>query len=145
MTTDSLETITQTIVSLLEDHTELGFEDVFYGDQDLIPRTPAAAVESAGLARELQGIATGGMTRNELSVYIFVYHCPIQSAQKTRKECDQFAEQVQRLLHNDVTLGGLVIHGFCNNSEPGVAVRGGAAMRAHRITWMGISKTRLAP
>jgi len=133
------------MASLLEDATQLGFEDIFYGDQELIPHTPAAAVEPGSMQRQIGGIMPGGQTLNTFQVYVFVYHCPIQSPQVTRKECDQLAEQVQRIFHTDVTLGGLVTHGFCTNSESGVTVRGGAMLRTHRITWSGISKTGVQP
>ena len=129
----------------LEDATQFGFEDVFYGDQDLIPRNPAAAIEPVSVAREISGVATGGMVKVNLSFYLFVYHTTIQSPQKTRQECDAQAELVQRLLHDDLTMSGRVIHGFCTNCESGVAQRAGAMFRAHRITWEGISKERLTP
>jgi hypothetical protein len=142
---DSLVEVTQHMVNLLEEATQLGFEDVFYGDQEMIPRTPAIAVEPIGMTREASGIRTGGGTLNTFTIHSYVYHCPIQSPQVTRRESDQLAEEVQRIYHADVTLGGLVVHGYCTNSESGVAVRGGEMLRVHRITWMGISKTGLQP
>jgi hypothetical protein len=131
------------MVGILEDHTELGFEDVFFGDQDMVPRTPAIAVDPLRLDREIQGIMSGGMTKNTFLIYVFVYHAPIQNGQVTRQESDQLADAVQNVLHQDLTLGGLIIHGFCTMSESGVAHRGGSMLRTHRITWTGISKKGL--
>lgn len=137
----SLVAVADYLKNALEAATQLGFEDVFFGDQEMIPRTPAVAVDPSDMQRDLAGVATGGMTLNTMTVYVYIYHGPLQSPQITRRECDQLAEAVMEQLHKDLQLGGLVIHGYCTSLESGAASRGSVMLRTHRITWQGISKT----
>lgn len=140
--TQSLETVTQAFVDLLNlNKVTLGLTDVWYGDQEMIPRTPAAAVESGQKTRELSGAPD--VTTNRFTVFILVYMAKIQDVQTTRKAADQLAESIEALVHQDNTLGGLVIFGMCTSVEPGYAIRGGTLMRAARITWEGFTKLRM--
>lgn len=115
--------------------------DVFYGDQMLIPRTPAVCVEAGPLNRELSGIGGKGRTTNTITVFLLCYIARIQDMQLTRREADEFAEKIMDILHQDVTRSGLVVHGFVTGIEPGYATRGDTNMRAARITWTGMTKT----
>jgi len=141
--TDSYVTISQYIKDLLANNTTLGLQDVWYGDQQLVPRVPAAAVEPGTLRRSLGGVSPGGVTENYIAVYVMVYHAGIKDTQTTKKECDEHAEKIITALHADLTMGGLVIHGFCTEVDPGYATRGGELFFATRIQWEGLTKTRL--
>jgi len=142
MHTQSFEEVTQAIVDLLKEHQDdLGLKDVWYGDQELIPRTPAVAVESGSKTRELTGAPD--VTTNRFTVFVLTYMAKIQDVQTTRKMADQLAEAIELLLHDDTTIGGLVIFGMCTSVEPGYAIRGGTLMRAARITWEGFTKLRM--
>lgn len=116
-------------------------KDIWYGDQDLIPRLPAACVEPGPKIRTLNGSLQ--MSENELAVFIMVYHGQVADTQVTKQVCDEQAERIEALLHTDKTLGGLVVFGFCRELEPGYAERGRTLMYSTRITWQGLSKTMI--
>lgn len=137
--TDSLEEIVTHIVDFLENKTELGLQDVYYGDQTVIPRTPCLAVEGVEKVRELKGIPF--QTENTFQVSLLLYHAKVQSNEMTRKQCDAHAHEVEAALHEDVTFEGLVIWGFVRRIESGYATRGGNLMYASRLTWEGLTKT----
>jgi len=113
----------------------------FYGDQDRLPSTPAVCVEIGDKQRGLEGAPD--MTRNELEVFILVYHNKVQNIEDTRRECDQIAFDIEHLLHQDLQLGGLVIQGYCTGHESGYTYKANTLYRSARLTWRGINKTRL--
>lgn len=143
--TDRIEVVTQAIVDLLKANNaslqNVLDGDIYYGDQQKYPRTPAIGVESGSLIRELDGRGGKGVTLNTFQVFCLCYISKVQSVQVSRKEADDFAGDVADVLHSDITLGGLVIHGYVTRIEPGFSIRGGELMRAARVTWQGISKT----
>lgn len=137
--TDKLSIVAVYIKNLLETTQGL-FEDVWFGDQELIPRYPSCAVDPIQLERTFDGFPF--QTVNNHTVFLHIYHGRIADTQETDLQCVQFAEQVVDLLHEDPQLGGLVIQGFCKKYEMGQAVRNtNQLLRATRITWEGISKT----
>lgn len=119
----------------------LGIEDVWDGDQALLPHTPAACVESGPLNKELIGMPS--YTENTLTVYIMLYHSALKDQQATTREAILYAESIMSLLHVDLSLGGLVIHGYVRAIEPGYADKGRSWYRSVRITWTGVSRTQL--
>lgn len=140
--TDDFVVVADAVKAVLENAGNgLGFLDVYYGDQELIPRTPAATVEPGGIRSELAGAPA--LALNNIPISIMIYHAGVKNTQVTRKECDQKAMLVRGVLHNDLHLGGLVIHGYCTNIESGYAQRSNTLFRATRITWEGTSKVRL--
>lgn len=140
--TDNLDTVTQYIVDLINTNkVALGVQDVWYGDQELIPRSPAVAVEPGTKTRTLTGMPR--MATNNFTVFILVYVAKLQDIQLTRKTSNQLAEAIEDLIHGDSNLGGLVVHGFCTSQESGYAVRGSLLMRAVRISYEAMSKLQL--
>lgn len=139
--TGSLVTVADALTAKLVANKEsLGIEDVFYGDQNLIPRSPAVCVETGNKARALAGATR--RTDNIFVVYILVYHSEIRSPQSNRRAADALAESIETLIHQDPTLGGLVTHGYVTSVEPGYVDRPNT-MRACRITYEGQSRTLL--
>jgi hypothetical protein len=116
-------------------------EDVFYGDQDRIRTTPTICVEPSDKTRSLTGAPN--MTENQFEVFILVYHNKVQDNQLTRKEVDQLAYEIEFLLHQDLQLGGLLIHGFVDRSESGYVYKSGTLYRTARMTFRGKNKTSL--
>jgi hypothetical protein len=152
--TDDYSKVALYIENLVKKYqTALGLQDVFYGDMDLIPRTPAACIETGPLVRQL----TGAMARvdNSFTIYIMVYHGKVQDVQLNKLQCDQFAVAIQNKLHTDLRLddpsvdatvtrgNGLVYYGMVTGIEPGYTIRSKSLMRTSRITWEGNSKTNL--
>lgn len=120
--------------------------DVYYGDQDRIPRTPSVCVEPGNKDRALAGAPN--MTQNEFTVYILIYHNRAQDIQLTRRETDQLAYDIELYIHQDLQLknGGStpnVIHGFVTANESGYATKNGTLYRAARLTYHGMNKTSL--
>ncbi len=140
--TENFSVVATYIQDLLAETESLQLTDVFYGDQELIPRTPAACVESGLYSRQYAGVPL--RTENEIIVNILVYFAKIQDVQVTRLQCDQKAEDIMRVLHANVTMGGLVINGWVSSIEPGYSMRNKVLMRSARITWTGKTKTMVA-
>lgn len=148
--TDSLEEVSGAIKSILDTNANaLGLEDVFYGEEELIPRTPAASVDPNEKVRDLR--ETGYTVINTFSVFIVVYHAKLQGSGVTRKETLALAEAVETLINADPTLNlgkvgeDRIVNGMCTSVQEGYAQRGKTIMKASRITWEGFSKTRLQP
>lgn len=136
--------VTATIFDLLTLEMEnLGFKDVFYGDQEKLPRTPAACVEAAPFDRSLGGVGGKGRTDNILRVGVIIYFGKIQDVQINSKATEEMAEAVMDLLHRDVTLAGLVTHSFVTSIQPGYSARPDAILKASRVNWQGQSKTQI--
>ncbi len=136
-----MSAITQAIIDLLKGDSTLGLKEVYYGDQDGIPLTPSATVELGNKDRAYN--QTGLFTNLTPQFYIVVYHGLMANVQTIKKELDQFVQAVEDKLHEDNTLGGLVISGIVSSVEPGVAVVGKAQFYAHRITWEAMIKERI--
>lgn len=120
--------------------------DVFYGDQDRIPHTPSVCVEPNAMQRNLEGAPN--MTMNEFEVFILVYHNAVQELQKARKEVDQVAYDISKLIHQDLQLknGGAtpnVIHGFIRAQESGYTFKQNTLFRSARLTYYCKNKTSL--
>lgn len=121
-------------------------EDVYYGDQDRIPRTPSVCLEPGDKNRELDG--SPNMTKNQFQIYILVYHNKAQDIQLTRKECDQLAYEIEQLIHQDLQLKNdgttpNVIHGYIKANESGYTYKSGTLYRTARLTYFGLNKTSL--
>lgn len=118
--------------------------DIYWPDQQKIPGTPCICLDSGEYVRTLTGIGGKGRTDNTFQVILIVYLCKIQDIQLTEISIEQFSENVMDVLHEDVTLGGVVTHGFVGRIEPGYANRSNTLYRTARITWEGMTKTLIA-
>jgi hypothetical protein len=145
--TSSLVTITNALITQIEGGTytivpaDLAAMDVFYGDQDRIPRTPAVCVEPGEKNRELDGAPN--MTRNTMDIFVLIYHNKMQEQQLTRLETDKLAEEIERRIHQNLQLGGIIIHGFCVSNESGYTYKKDTLYRTARLTFRATSKTSL--
>ena len=118
----------------------LGLEAVYYGDQTRIPVTPALCLEPDEKPRALKSAQR--MVEVNFTVYLLVYHSPVSNVERTRRECDLLARDVEKLIDTKKSLDGLVIHGFVNNISSGYVDRGGL-MRASRLTYEAKSQELL--
>jgi len=126
--------------------TSLGLLGAYYGDQTNIPTALAAVVTPGIKRRDLAGVAgPGGRTLNTLTVYVDVLSSKVAPQAEASIELDKLADTVEQFLHTDVQMGGLVIHGFVNEWDPGTAFMQNGQFRMVRMTWVGISKTYLSP
>jgi hypothetical protein len=137
-----LSTFCERIYDLLITNQEaLGLADVFYGDQQQIPRTPAACVEPDKKSRELSG--NPRMTTNNMSAYVLLYVSKLTDPQDNARQALEVGEAVETLLHADPTLGGFLVHSYVTSVEPGYRARGNSQFRACRIEFQGFNKTML--
>jgi hypothetical protein len=153
--------ITQAVFNILQNAAEdLGIgsnadnvPDVFYGDQKLIPRTPAICVEPGPMRRNLKG-ATGPYPTmdNQFNLVIMCYLYSLAgNIQALEINKDLFLDQVQDVLHADYKLSGspgttepgLVIWSHCESIDPGYTIRSGVLMRCGRISWTAMNRSFL--
>jgi hypothetical protein len=141
--TDSLVTLAKYVFEKLDDaKAQLKLEDVYYGDQAKIPRTPTVCVEPGTKRRNLEGAPR--VTRNTMDVMLLVYLMKIGgTTQTTRQEVDEIAESIEGFLHTDPQLNGLAIHSYVTLLESGYADRGGTLFRTARLTFEVDTKTLL--
>jgi hypothetical protein len=110
----------------------LGVQDVYYGDQANIPRTPTVCMEPGEKTRSPNGVPR--RTLVTITNYLIVYHSEVASMQTVRLEDDQLAEAIETLVHTDATMGGLVIDSLVASVESGYLQRARAMFRASRLT-----------
>lgn len=130
--------ITQRVVDIYtEAAEELALKGVYYGYQQLIPAFPALSVESGR-----KGRVGSGTHRFEIqfSVLMMLEHGSIQSTEITKKESEELSELIEQKIHEDFTLGGLVLFGYIRSIDPGVRLRESEMIRATRLTWEGLSR-----
>lgn len=140
--TDSLVVYTTYFFDLITaQKAPLQIQDVYYGDQLKIPRTPSVCVDSDNRNREINGAPR--RVANVLSAFIIVYHSPVQDVQKTRKDVDLLGEQIEALVHADPQLGGIVIHSLVTQYQSGYATKLGTQYRSCRLTVQANSQTQL--
>lgn len=131
------------IETLLEaNKVTLGLQDVWYGDQALVPRTPAVAVEPG--TKDVQLNNAFRRPEAEMTVYILVYHATFGSPQDNRRDADLLAEEIEDLLNNQNQMSGLVIHSYVSRVESGYATKNNTMMRSTRLTFTGLTKYQLS-
>lgn len=140
--TDSLLTVAKHIESILvAQQLALNVKDIFFGDQERIPRTPAVCVEPGEKRREYNGAPR--RTQVDLTVYLIVYHYRIKDTQSIREENDLLAEAIETLIHTDCRLGGYVVNSLVTSVESGYQVKGNSLFRASRLTVEARSQVQL--
>lgn len=146
--TKSIPVVVQSLVDLVQSSAVPSIvdrvDDVYYGEQRLIPRFPAIVVEALpkdrGYANTRQYSITFGVS------FLILWGSVDGTAEINRKEVDQKAEALEDILHTDKSLGGLLIRdtGRVTRIEPRVNLRGAPKIRASRLTWMGESREVLS-
>lgn len=131
--TDKYHVVALKLKTMLEDAANtLGIKDVFYGDQNNIPRNPAVCIDPGEKRRELNGAPRRTMVT--MTNYIIVYHNEVKSMQDVRLGSDDLGEKIEDLIHTDATLGDLVIDSMVTGIESGYLQRNRALFRASRLT-----------
>lgn len=151
--TDSALTLSQRMFDILTANAAAlglnagGEVNVWYGDQDSIPRTPAVCVEPGTKRRTLAGVPD--MTELNLDVHLLVYHNAIAEQQASRKFCIQIAEGIEQFLHinhlNMVNSLGeqIIVHGLVTEFDPGYVYKQGTLNHSVHMIWTALSKTSL--
>lgn len=119
----------------------LGIVDTFYGDQAILPHTPAVCVSPGTKGREFQGATL--MTQNIIETYVYVYFGKVADVQQNVHGAQQLADAIEPVVQADITLGGIVISTLCTQNEPGLINKMGSLMMGNRLTFQSMSRTRL--
>lgn len=141
--TDSVVTVAEAVIDILEaKKSALGIQDIYYGDQKRIPRSPAICIETGEKSRELNGAPR--RTLVTIPINLLVYHNALEAgAAGQRKTNDTLAESVEATLHDNADLGGIVIHCFCTSLEPGYVSKSGTLWQATNISLTATSQIML--
>lgn len=142
--TDSLSVWAEWVKDYLNDATwrdAAGIKMVMYGDQEKIPVVPLVCVEPSDKRREFNGVPR--RTAIGFELFILIYYGTIQDTQANLKQCMDIAEAVEARLHHALTCDGLVINSLVTNVTPGASNKGGAMMRATRLTFTAESRINL--
>lgn len=115
--------------------------DIKYGDETLIPRTPALSI--LGGPHSLNLVETGFTVMNTFDITFIIWHAKLGAQNLNRLQCIKMAEALRDFLHVDKELGGLLFASNCTGIEPGYSEAGQQIMVTTRVTWQGRSKTRI--
>ena len=118
----------------------LGLEEVYFGDQNRIPRHPTVCIEPTSQRNEIAGVATPMRLMRTHTVTAILYHSKFVDTQTQRRDCDAMAAAIEELIHANVTLGGLVIHAYVSGIDSGYSRKDGI-IRAAGITVTAITKS----
>ena len=139
--TDNVSTVTQYLVDQLTAESSLGFTNVYFGDEDIIPSVPCASVEPGTLQREL--IEARRFVQAQMEFYITVYVGRLENRSTNLKNALLKGEATRDRLDTYHTCGDIVIFSYCSALEVGTAVRGNNLLSAARITFNAISQVQL--
>jgi len=140
--TDSLlEVMNQIEAYVIAGQSTLGLKKVWVGDDDALPEMPSVTIAPGAKTREIQ--ETGHTVINRFPVYLTILHARLDSTQTTLKESIALSEALEDYLHEDKRLNGLIVYSYVRSVEPGVTTRQRALVRATRLLWEGMSKTRI--
>jgi hypothetical protein len=142
VTLDPVCVYIQNLLLVHKDDANLKLQDVFYGDESLLPKFPAVCVIPAGKRRE--SIGSPFYYRVDHQVHVTIYHGGIRSGEINTQKTLQVAEAVEAVLHSDHTMGGNVVHGVVLQMTPGIMMRGGKFMMATRLEWEAVSRQIIA-
>lgn len=124
----------------------LGIEQIFYGDQERIPVTPAVCIEPGDKKRTLNGLPR--RTEVQMTVYLLVYHYQLDSPQTIRENNDELAESIETFLHQDAQFRDgssvpTVVDSMVTSIESGYQPKRNSLFRASRITLEARSQMQL--
>lgn len=143
--TDRCTVLALAIKAKIEENKKtLGFDQIFFGEQIKIPAGKVVVVDCGTKERSLEGVAgPGGRTRNRMLVTITVYNSVSGSEEEQRIAVNELSEEIEHLLHQDTSVGGIIIHGYVERWEPGLIFRPNSMFRAVQMDFYGQTKTNL--
>lgn len=142
--TDSLYLVTDYLYTLLDGYKASftpAVQDVYYGDQKQIPRTPAITVAASQKTRDLAGAPR--RIENVFEVFINIYFSKVGAIALNHRGADQLAEAVEAKIHEDIVFDGLVINSLVVLNESGFLNRDNSQFRGNRLIVRAVSKTLL--
>jgi len=146
--TDDDAVVAEAIFALIDaDKVTLQLDDVLYGYHNNIPNASAAVVMAAGKGRTLAGVSgPGGRTENQLLVEIDMHWSKVGDEATQRRAADARAYALEQKIHEDTTLGGIIIHGYVTQMAKGETIMANNSMfRSVKLMFAGTTKTYLSP
>lgn len=131
------------LVKLLDDNkAALGLRYIAQNDERLRPEYPAVLVSMEQTQRVLH--ATGiFLLMFFIDVWVFHAELTIGKAKRSREDIE-LATGIRKLIHDDRTMAGHIVHGFVDGEFPGITARViGANVNTivtTRITWQGTNR-----
>lgn len=136
--TKSVDDVTNALVDVLKNQSDVVFQQVYYGDEDRIPFTPSASV-SVMRESELEG--TNYRMVHTFTGMIVMYHAELQDTELARSECNKQAELIEGHVHK-TTLGDIVVQSWVTGLEPGYSARSEkTVLKSTELTWLARSVT----
>jgi hypothetical protein len=133
MITDSAVVLVDYVSGLLTTAApSLGIKNVWIGDRQKFPAFPCITVEADTKQRELNGAPR--KTLVTFGVVVIVFHGAARDLQDNYMDTMTLAEQIEGIIHADMRLGENVIDSMVSRVEYAYATRGGALLRATRLT-----------
>lgn len=145
--TDDDTVVAEYIFNLIDaNKANLLITTVLYGNHNTLPNAGVAVVTAMGKRRMLVGAsAPGGRTENQLIVVIDLHWSRVGDEATERRAADDRATALENLIHSDVTLGGLIIHGFISDVDRGETNTNASMFRSVRMAFSGKTRTYLTP
>ena len=145
--TDSMSVLCITLKDYLDNNkANFGVFDVYYGDQDRIPRTPSICVKPGTKERQLNGAPR--RTEVKITVYVIVYHCQINNTEMIRNDDDLIADAVEEYIHANPFMKNRadteqVISSLVTRIESGYQTKKNSLFRASILTVEMTSQVQL--
>lgn len=131
----------------IDNGNSLGINDLIYGDQDRIAQDRTVCIESGDTTSPLAGVPS--MVQRQHECFILCYYARYDNEELRKYDAEQFANGIEDYLNQNLTLAlpdgsdPIVTHGWVVSNSPGYTYKQNSLIKASRLTWNGISKTRL--
>lgn len=131
--TKSIKVLCDTLEGILDTAKDsIGIQEIYRGLQELVPVTPSIMI---GRGRKTRTIATTRQYRIDFAVDLVIFHGKLKSTELIQVEMEQLVEDVEDVLNADMTLGGLITHGWVSRTDSGTAAANGVLFRSTRIIY----------
>jgi hypothetical protein len=139
---DRLDVIADAVYQLvLARKADIGALDVWFGEHDKLPRLPAVCV--AGDTKQRENYGAPRRVTNTFTVRLDLYIAKVAPQADIDRDSLTVAEQLEAVLHEDLTFGGLVVGSLVTSSEQGVVDKSGTRYRTARLTLELMNRTTL--
>lgn len=140
--TDRLDLIAEKVYDLLTEQKDaMEIADIWFGEQSKIPRTPAVCVIPDGKRREPAGPPR--RSKNTFRIHLDVYFFKVQAVEQNDRALVTLTDNIETVLHADMTLGGLVFGSMVQGVDSGTLNKDRTLFRGTRIVFEAESLTLL--
>lgn len=112
--------------------TTLGIGEVTYGDVTKVIKKVTCSVVPDNKVNEWRSIPYS--IRQIFTVMVLIHHGQIIEPNVNQLKADTLAEQLEEIIHQERTFGGLVTYGLVTEVASGTDSRGGEVLRTSRLT-----------